>query len=220
MSSYLFASSPCSVSRLSLLLGSSLPFFGIKSSAPRFTRSRHTSKSWAHLCTRSSSKLFSALSSPPPAHDDVIMLGIETSCDDTAAAVVLNPFLRPAQRSPGPRPAELTCPAHCSGPRLPIRGPPATGRFRQKSTVDDRLKGEIDRRWSIEGEINRRRLIEREKGKKKKKRKRRKKEKRRRRIPSTRARSSLACRRCLRAALARAPSSPGLPALARRRRPR
>ncbi|THU44007.1 hypothetical protein C4D60_Mb02t02830 [Musa balbisiana] len=88
MSSYLFASSRCSVSRFSLLLGSSLPFFGIKSSAPRFTRLRHTSKSWAHLCTRSSSKLFSALSSPPPAHDDVIMLGIETSCDDTAAAVV------------------------------------------------------------------------------------------------------------------------------------
>ncbi|CAL9078836.1 unnamed protein product [Musa textilis] len=88
MSSYLFASSPCSVSRFSLLLGSSLLFFGIKSSAPRLTRLRHTSKSWAHLCTRSSSKLFSALSSPPPAHDDVIMLGIETSCDDTAAAVV------------------------------------------------------------------------------------------------------------------------------------
>ncbi|RRT44631.1 hypothetical protein B296_00008250 [Ensete ventricosum] len=30
--------------------------------------------------------------------------------------------------------------------RLPVRGPPATGRFRQKSIVGGRLKGEIDRR--------------------------------------------------------------------------
>ncbi|RZR81125.1 hypothetical protein BHM03_00007301 [Ensete ventricosum] len=49
---------------------------------------------------------------------------------------------------------------------LSVRGPPATGRFRQKLTVGGRLKGEIDRRRSIE----------QEKGKKKK-RKRRKKEK-------------------------------------------
>ncbi|RWW06382.1 hypothetical protein GW17_00030295 [Ensete ventricosum] len=74
--------------------------------------------------------------------------------------------------------------------RLPVRGPPATGWFRQKSTVGDRLKGEIDCRRSIEGEIDRRQSIEQEKGKKKKKRKRRKKEKRRRRIPSARVRSS------------------------------
>ncbi|RZS11944.1 hypothetical protein BHM03_00043331 [Ensete ventricosum] len=58
--------------------------------------------------------------------------------------------------------------------------PPKIDRWRSISTVDDRLKGEIDRRWSIEGEIDRQRSIEREKGKKKK-RKRRKKEKRRRR---------------------------------------
>ncbi|RRT70874.1 hypothetical protein B296_00027137, partial [Ensete ventricosum] len=59
--------------------------------------------------------------------------------------------------------------------RLPVRGPPATGRFRQKSAVGDRLKGEIDRRRSIEGEIDRRWSIEREKGRKKKKRKKKKK---------------------------------------------
>ncbi|RZS14788.1 hypothetical protein BHM03_00046526, partial [Ensete ventricosum] len=62
--------------------------------------------------------------------------------------------------------------------KLPVRGPPAIGRYRQNrpSVVDfghwRPIEGEIDRRWSIEGE----------KGKKKK-RKRRKKKKRRRRIP-------------------------------------
>ncbi|RZS11766.1 hypothetical protein BHM03_00043130 [Ensete ventricosum] len=59
--------------------------------------------------------------------------------------------------------------------RLPVRGPPAIGRFHQKSTVGGQLKGEIDRRRSIEGEIDRRRSIEREKGRKKKKRKKKKK---------------------------------------------
>ncbi|RWV93273.1 hypothetical protein GW17_00044285 [Ensete ventricosum] len=63
--------------------------------------------------------------------------------------------------------------------RLPVCGPPATGQFRQKSTVDGRLKGEINRRRSIEGEIDRRRSIEREKGRKKKRKKKKKKEKRR-----------------------------------------
>ncbi|RWW55237.1 hypothetical protein BHE74_00038132, partial [Ensete ventricosum] len=82
--------------------------------------------------------------------------------------------------------------------RLSVRGPPATGRFRQKSTVGDRLKGEIDRRRSIE----------REKGKKKKKRERRKKEKRRRRIPSARPRSSPARHRRQHAVLACVPSPP------------
>ncbi|RZR73768.1 hypothetical protein BHM03_00028026 [Ensete ventricosum] len=48
---------------------------------------------------------------------------------------------------------------------------------RSISAVDDRLKGEIDRRRSIEGEIDRRRSIEREKGKRKKKKKTRKEEK-------------------------------------------
>ncbi|RZR82117.1 hypothetical protein BHM03_00008470 [Ensete ventricosum] len=90
--------------------------------------------------------------------------------------------------------------------------PPATERFRQKSTVGDRLKGEIDCRRSIEGEIDRRRSIEREKWKKKKKRK--KKKKKRKRIPIARARSSPVRRRCSRAVAARRSPAP-----ARRRRP-
>ncbi|RWV80578.1 hypothetical protein GW17_00058125 [Ensete ventricosum] len=68
--------------------------------------------------------------------------------------------------------------------RLLVRGPPATGWYHQNrpSAVDFGC-------WrSIEGEIDRRRSVEGEKGKKKKKRKRRKK-KRRRRIP----RAVLAC---------------------------
>ncbi|RZS23407.1 hypothetical protein BHM03_00056342, partial [Ensete ventricosum] len=77
--------------------------------------------------------------------------------------------------------------------RLPIRGPPATGRFRQKSTVGDRLKGEIDHRRSIEREIDRRRSIEREKGRKKK-RKKKKKKKRGEKKPIARAPSLLARR--------------------------
>ncbi|RZS02744.1 hypothetical protein BHM03_00032814, partial [Ensete ventricosum] len=64
--------------------------------------------------------------------------------------------------------------------RLPVSGPPATGRFHQKSIVGGRLKGEIDRRRSIEGEIDRRQSIEREKGRKKKKRKKKKKKEKRR----------------------------------------
>ncbi|RWW51477.1 hypothetical protein BHE74_00042170 [Ensete ventricosum] len=75
-------------------------------------------------------------------------------------------------------------------PRLPVRGPPATERFRQRSTVDGRLKGEIDHRRSIEGEIDRRRSIEREKGRKKKKRK--KKKRPIARAPSSLSRGSLA----------------------------
>ncbi|RRT41883.1 hypothetical protein B296_00040756, partial [Ensete ventricosum] len=55
--------------------------------------------------------------------------------------------------------------------RLLVRGSPAIGRFRQKSTVGDRLKGEIDRRRLIEGETDRRWSTEREKGKKKKRKK-------------------------------------------------
>ncbi|RWW33566.1 hypothetical protein GW17_00001716 [Ensete ventricosum] len=55
--------------------------------------------------------------------------------------------------------------------RLLVRGLPAIGQFRQKSTVGDRLKGEIDRRRSIVGETDRRWSTEREKGKKKKRKK-------------------------------------------------
>ncbi|RWW31059.1 hypothetical protein GW17_00004327 [Ensete ventricosum] len=50
--------------------------------------------------------------------------------------------------------------------RLSVRGPLATERFRQKSIVGGRF------RWSIEGEIDRRRSIEGEKGKKEKRTKR------------------------------------------------
>ncbi|RZR85689.1 hypothetical protein BHM03_00012708, partial [Ensete ventricosum] len=78
----------------------------------------------------------------------------------------------------------------CQSVRLPVRRPSAAGRFCQKLTVGGRLKGEIDRRRSIE----------REKGKKKEKKKRRKKEKRRRRISSACSRSSLARRCCPRVA--------------------
>ncbi|RZS25305.1 hypothetical protein BHM03_00058484 [Ensete ventricosum] len=67
---------------------------------------------------------------------------------------------------------------------------PKIDRRQSISAIGGRLKGEIDRQQSIEGEIDCRWSIEREKGKKKKKRKRRKKEKRRRRIHSTRVRSS------------------------------
>ncbi|RWV90870.1 hypothetical protein GW17_00046889 [Ensete ventricosum] len=66
--------------------------------------------------------------------------------------------------------------------RFPVRRPPATGRFRQKSTVNGRLKGEIHRRWSIEEEIDRRRSIERGKWRKKKKRKKKKKKEKRKKI--------------------------------------
>ncbi|RWW05578.1 hypothetical protein GW17_00031139 [Ensete ventricosum] len=79
--------------------------------------------------------------------------------------------------------------------RLPVRGPPATGRFHKKSTVSGRLKGEIDRRWSVE----------REKGTKKKRKKKKKKEKRRKRIPIARARSSPVRRRRPRVAGALSP---------------
>ncbi|RWW44418.1 hypothetical protein BHE74_00049811, partial [Ensete ventricosum] len=73
--------------------------------------------------------------------------------------------------------------------RLPVRAPPATGRFHQKSTVGDRFQGEIDRRRSIE----------QEKGRKKK----RKKKKRREKIPIARAWSSLVRRRRSRAVAGR-----------------
>ncbi|RWW16504.1 hypothetical protein GW17_00019606 [Ensete ventricosum] len=74
--------------------------------------------------------------------------------------------------------------------RLLVRGPPATERFHQKSTVGGRLKGEIDRRRSIEGEIDRRRSIEREKGRKKRKNKKKKEKKRKN---TYRLRAVLAC---------------------------
>ncbi|RWW01070.1 hypothetical protein GW17_00035912 [Ensete ventricosum] len=54
--------------------------------------------------------------------------------------------------------------------------PPATGWYCQNRP--------FGRRWSIEGEFNRRRLIEGEKGKKKKKRKRKKKKRRRKKKTS------------------------------------
>ncbi|RWW71019.1 hypothetical protein BHE74_00021269, partial [Ensete ventricosum] len=90
--------------------------------------------------------------------------------------------------------------------RLPVRGahywaiPPKIDCRQSISTVDDRLKGEINRRQSIEGEIDRRRSIERQKGRKKKKRKKKKKKRNTYRM---------------RTVLARAPSP-----LGRRRRPR
>ncbi|RWW31148.1 hypothetical protein GW17_00004238 [Ensete ventricosum] len=67
------------------------------------------------------------------------------------------------------------------------------------STKNQLSAVDFDRRRSIEGEIDRRRLIEREKGKKKKKRKKKKtKEKRRKRILIARAQSSpVRCRRPL-----------------------
>ncbi|RZR96332.1 hypothetical protein BHM03_00025319 [Ensete ventricosum] len=95
-------------------------------------------------------------------------------------------------------------------PTLPIRGPPATRQFRQKSTVDDQLKGEIDLRRSIEGEIDRWQSIEREKGRKKKTRKKKKKKKRGEKRPIARVRSSPMRRRRSRAVLARAPSLPAV----------
>ncbi|RRT46795.1 hypothetical protein B296_00054225 [Ensete ventricosum] len=57
---------------------------------------------------------------------------------------------------------------HCVT-RLPVRGPPATRRYHQNRP----LMVDFGHRQSIEGEIDRRRSIEGEKGKKKKKRKRR-----------------------------------------------
>ncbi|RWW66195.1 hypothetical protein BHE74_00026451 [Ensete ventricosum] len=98
--------------------------------------------------------------------------------------------------------------------RLSVRGPLATGRFRQKSTIGGRLKGEIGHRRSIEGEIDRRRSIEQEKGRKKK-RKKKKKKKRGEKRPIARARSSPVRRRCPWVASAHAPSPP-----AGRQRPR
>ncbi|RWW12442.1 hypothetical protein GW17_00023889 [Ensete ventricosum] len=104
---------------------------------------------------------------------------------------------------------------------LPVCGSPATGQFCQKSIVGDRLKGEIYRRRSTEGEIDRQRSIEREKGKKKK---RKKKEKKRKEEKKNTYRP--------RAVLARAPLPPagrqrpravaacGSPSPMRRRRPR
>ncbi|RWW33354.1 hypothetical protein BHE74_00000682 [Ensete ventricosum] len=76
--------------------------------------------------------------------------------------------------------------------RLSVRGPPATGRFRQKSIVGGRLKGEIDRRRSIEGEIDRRWSIEREKGKKKKKKKKKNKKRKEEKKNTYRRRAVLA----------------------------
>ncbi|RWW70835.1 hypothetical protein BHE74_00021463 [Ensete ventricosum] len=82
---------------------------------------------------------------------------------------------------------------------------PKIDRRRSISAVGGRLKGEIDCRRSIE----------REKGRKKKRKKKKKKEKRRKRIPIARAQSSPVRRRRSRVVAAR-----GLPAPACRRRPR
>ncbi|RWW68473.1 hypothetical protein BHE74_00024003 [Ensete ventricosum] len=85
-------------------------------------------------------------------------------------------------------------------------GPPKINCRRSISTVGDRLKGEIYRRQSIEGEIDRRRSLEREKKEEEEEEEeKKKKRKEERRIPSARAQSSPA-RRCRpRAVLARAP---------------
>ncbi|RRT86201.1 hypothetical protein B296_00000929, partial [Ensete ventricosum] len=95
--------------------------------------------------------------------------------------------------------------------RLPVRGahywaiPPKIDCRQSISTVDDRLKGEINRRQSIEGEIDRRRSIERQKGRKKKKRKKKKKKE----IPIACARSSPVRRRRLGAVVARGEKNRG-----------
>ncbi|RZS15705.1 hypothetical protein BHM03_00047571, partial [Ensete ventricosum] len=60
--------------------------------------------------------------------------------------------------------------------------PPKIDRRRSISIVGGRLKGEIDRRRLIEGEIDHWRSIEREKGRKKKKRKKKKKKEKKRKI--------------------------------------
>ncbi|RWW75232.1 hypothetical protein BHE74_00016752 [Ensete ventricosum] len=105
---------------------------------------------------------------------------------------------------------------------LPVRGSPATGQLCQKSTVGDRLKGEIYRRRSTEGEIDRQRSIEREKGKKKKKRKKKEKKRKEEKKNTYRPRAVLA-----RASLPpagrqrpRAVAACGSPAPMCRRRPR
>ncbi|RWW59589.1 hypothetical protein BHE74_00033463, partial [Ensete ventricosum] len=72
--------------------------------------------------------------------------------------------------------------------------PSKIDRRRSISIVGGRLKGEIDCRRSIEGEISRWRSIEREKGKKKKKRKKKKRKEKRRRKNTYRPRAVLAAR--------------------------
>ncbi|RWW61284.1 hypothetical protein BHE74_00031666, partial [Ensete ventricosum] len=104
--------------------------------------------------------------------------------------------------------------------RLSVRGSPAIGRFRKKSTVGGRFwpsAVDFGYRRSIEGEIDRRRSIEEEKGKKK--RKRIKKKRRRKNTSPARCRGPrVACVPSPLAGCLRAVVACGLPA--RRRRPR
>ncbi|RWW65512.1 hypothetical protein BHE74_00027181, partial [Ensete ventricosum] len=147
-----------------------------------------------------------------------LRLGVEDLAELAHNKVRANPIL-----SDGVRDSELfasvCCCAFPSGTgstyrsvRFSVRGLLATGRFCQKSIVNDRLKGEIDRRRSIEGEIDRRRSIEREKGRKKKKRKKKKKKEKRRkktyrpRAVLARASSPLVRRRCSRVVGALSPA--------------
>ncbi|WOL15616.1 putative tRNA N6-adenosine threonylcarbamoyltransferase, mitochondrial [Canna indica] len=99
MASHLFVSSTRSFSCLSLILKPSPPLLGVKTLFSRSTRFPRTYKPLVRHGSNAHPKLLSALSSAPPvvawksselssARDDVVILGIETSCDDTAAAVV------------------------------------------------------------------------------------------------------------------------------------
>ncbi|KAG6505169.1 hypothetical protein ZIOFF_037522 [Zingiber officinale] len=99
MASFVFVSAPRSVSRFSFILKPSLPVLCIRHSASPFREWWQTSKPSVGLSSKDSTRMFSSVPSAPPfaarkssrlgsARDDVVMLGIETSCDDTAAAVV------------------------------------------------------------------------------------------------------------------------------------
>ncbi|XP_074564155.1 putative tRNA N6-adenosine threonylcarbamoyltransferase, mitochondrial [Curcuma longa] len=99
MASFVFVSAPRSVSRFSFILKPSLPVLCTRHSASPFREWWQTTKLSVHLSVEDSPRMFSCLPSAPPlsawkssrlgsARDDVVMLGIETSCDDTAAAVV------------------------------------------------------------------------------------------------------------------------------------
>ncbi|RWV81189.1 hypothetical protein GW17_00057417, partial [Ensete ventricosum] len=109
---------------------------------------------------------------------------------------------------------------------LSVRGPPATGRFRQKSTVDGRLRekstadGRLREKSTVNGRLSEKKGIRRRRGKEEKK-KRGEEERipsarassspahrRRRRVASARTPSSLACCRCLPVARAHVPSLP------------
>ncbi|KAG6505172.1 hypothetical protein ZIOFF_037525 [Zingiber officinale] len=98
MASFVFVSAPRLVSRFSFILKPSLPVLCIRHSASPFREWWQTSKPSVRLSNKDSTRMFSTVPSAPPfaarkssrlgsARDDVVMLGIETSCDDTAAAV-------------------------------------------------------------------------------------------------------------------------------------